>query len=313
MPFGEEIYRPNYGSDSVRQKFTGYERDNESGLDYAKARMFNSGFGRFSSPDPTLLSLRSDNPQTLNRYSYVLNNPLIYMDPLGLWEIRYRITYKTDGKDKDGKPIFATDKNGNKIVTNVQLVAYKTQKNDKGEFTDDGASLAKQLGLEGDEAKALASQVGDQDKIRFADLGNSNVTRVYETAEKGILEQMQIGNETREAGSSNCAGTASYVGGHGGSYGQYLDPGKWEKELKNGSIKIGEDKLAIGDTALYEKNGKGVHYANFLLRNDAGVPVVFSKSGAGAGPYQIKTAPSLEGVLSPGADYGKITGWYRKK
>ena len=34
-PFGEEIARTNYGADNVRQKFTGYERDIESDLDFA--------------------------------------------------------------------------------------------------------------------------------------------------------------------------------------------------------------------------------------------------------------------------------------
>jgi RHS repeat-associated protein len=84
MPFGEEIPRANYGSDSVRQKFTGYERDGETGLDYAKARMFGSVLGRFTSPDPYLPSAEVDNPQTWNRYVYVLNNPLRYIDSDGL-------------------------------------------------------------------------------------------------------------------------------------------------------------------------------------------------------------------------------------
>jgi RHS repeat-associated protein len=86
QPFGEEIQRPSYGADDVRQKFTGYERDTESGLDYAKARMFGYNHGRFTSPDPLLSSGRIENPQTWNRYAYVLNNPLLYIDPLGLYE-----------------------------------------------------------------------------------------------------------------------------------------------------------------------------------------------------------------------------------
>jgi RHS repeat-associated protein len=86
MPFGEEIARANYGSDSVRQKFTGYERDGETGLDYAQARMFGSGVGRFTSPDPLLSSGRIENPKTWNRYAYVLGNPLKYSDPLGLYD-----------------------------------------------------------------------------------------------------------------------------------------------------------------------------------------------------------------------------------
>jgi RHS repeat-associated protein len=93
MPFGEEIdpdgtYRTTaqkYGvADSVRQKFTGYQKDEETGLDFAEARMYQNLHGRFTAIDPLLASGKSGNPQTFNRYVYVLNNPLIFTDPTGL-------------------------------------------------------------------------------------------------------------------------------------------------------------------------------------------------------------------------------------
>ena len=91
MPFGEEINGVggrttglNYGSDSVRQKFTGYERDIESDLDFAQARYYNSSHGRFTSVDPLTASATIRNPQTFNRYSYGLNSPYKFTDPLGL-------------------------------------------------------------------------------------------------------------------------------------------------------------------------------------------------------------------------------------
>jgi RHS repeat-associated protein len=65
-------------------KFTGKERDAESGLDYFGARYYGSSMGRFMSPDPTgLYYANPANPQSLNLYSYVLNNPLINIDPTG--------------------------------------------------------------------------------------------------------------------------------------------------------------------------------------------------------------------------------------
>ena len=92
MPFGEEIFfiggrtsGLGYGSDNVRKKFTGYERDSESDLDFAQARYFASSLARFSSPDPLLSSGRIENPKTWNRYAYTNNNPLIFVDPLGLY------------------------------------------------------------------------------------------------------------------------------------------------------------------------------------------------------------------------------------
>ena len=71
----------NYDS-RAPQKFTGKERDAETGLDYFGARYFSSPQGRFTSPDIVLLS-RLDNPQTWNLYAYTSNNPLRRIDPDG--------------------------------------------------------------------------------------------------------------------------------------------------------------------------------------------------------------------------------------
>jgi RHS repeat-associated protein len=83
LPFGEEIQRANYGSDSMRQKFTGYERDIETDLDFAQARMYVNRLGRFTAVDPLLESGEPIKPQTWNRYVYCLNNPLNLVDPDG--------------------------------------------------------------------------------------------------------------------------------------------------------------------------------------------------------------------------------------
>jgi RHS repeat-associated protein len=96
LPFGDEI-ASNYGGrstiagygssvSSTRQKFTGKERDAESALDFFLARYYSGAQGRFTSPDPLLNSLRPNNPQTLNRYAYVLNNPLRFIDVNGQYE-----------------------------------------------------------------------------------------------------------------------------------------------------------------------------------------------------------------------------------
>jgi RHS repeat-associated protein len=82
-PFGAEI--PICDRDSNALKFTGKERDSETGLDYFGARYYGSNMGRWSSPD--ILNLTEDrifNPtNTLNKYAYAANNPLRFGDPDG--------------------------------------------------------------------------------------------------------------------------------------------------------------------------------------------------------------------------------------
>ncbi len=63
-------------------KFTGYERDPETGLDYAFARYYSSRLGRFLSTDP--LGGGIGNLQSHNAYAYTVNNPTNLIDPIGL-------------------------------------------------------------------------------------------------------------------------------------------------------------------------------------------------------------------------------------
>jgi RHS repeat-associated protein len=60
------------------------ERDNETGLDYFNARYYSNVQGRFAPTDPILMKQdRLRDPQELNLYAYVRNNPLKYIDPDG--------------------------------------------------------------------------------------------------------------------------------------------------------------------------------------------------------------------------------------
>ncbi len=92
LPFGEELYAgtggrttaQGYTGDSTRQHFTGYEADAETGLNFAQARYQSPVQGRFTSVDPLGKSANALNPQSFNRYSYVLNNPVYATDPTGM-------------------------------------------------------------------------------------------------------------------------------------------------------------------------------------------------------------------------------------
>ena len=81
------IIGPLYDGD-VRSRYTGKERDTESGNDYFGARYYGSNMGRFMSPDwsgtPVAIPWANfNNPQSLNLYSYAGNNPLVRIDKDG--------------------------------------------------------------------------------------------------------------------------------------------------------------------------------------------------------------------------------------
>ena len=97
LPFGEEIgaalgnrdqasgvsgYTPSR-TDGPAQKFTGKERDAESGLDYFGARYFSGAGGRFTSADAPFADQFAADPGSWNLYTYTRNNPLRFIDPTG--------------------------------------------------------------------------------------------------------------------------------------------------------------------------------------------------------------------------------------
>ncbi len=65
-------------------QFQGHKADEEAGLKYMVGRYYNPAIGRFMTPDSYLGASTLEFPQTWNKYSYVLNDPLSYVDPNGL-------------------------------------------------------------------------------------------------------------------------------------------------------------------------------------------------------------------------------------
>jgi len=78
-PYGSTFKQE--GSYDPRHKFTGKELDASTGLYFYGARYYDAELGRFISAD-TIVQAPYD-PQSLNRYTYCRNNPLIYIDPSG--------------------------------------------------------------------------------------------------------------------------------------------------------------------------------------------------------------------------------------
>lgn len=104
LPYGHE--RSRTGSDLSDYKFTDQEKDRETGLYNYDARLYDPVLGRFTMADTLLPDLY--NPQALNRYAYVLNNPLIYTDPTG--HLPFSILATRDIGEEN--PVGLADRNG---------------------------------------------------------------------------------------------------------------------------------------------------------------------------------------------------------
>jgi RHS repeat-associated protein len=147
LPFGEQIA----GDTGTTHKLTGKERDSESGLDNFGARYDSSAIGRFMSPDwsasPEPVPFADlSNPQSLNLYAYVENNPINRIDSGGhagkesLSGTNYLILKHRDNPN-DMPNIHVYDKNNNEV----------------GELRFNGKGQSRWVG-----AKNLGSQIKEQ-------------------------------------------------------------------------------------------------------------------------------------------------------
>ena len=82
LPFGDG-YSVS-GADDDGYHFAGMDQDSASN-DHAQFRQYSNMAGSWMSPDPYRGSYDPTNPQSMNRYAYVMNNALAYTDPSGLY------------------------------------------------------------------------------------------------------------------------------------------------------------------------------------------------------------------------------------
>ncbi len=155
LAYGEELTDPEFTTN--RMKFTGHERDPETGLDYMLARYYSAGSGRFLQVDPGYDYDPMD-PMSFNLYGYVRGNPVMKIDPTGTnwfkiagkwqWHDGNKYTYKDDD-DKEHTlrsnvkilvvyTVTSTDRNGARIG---DITIYGKGKKDviaqrKGEYID---------------------------------------------------------------------------------------------------------------------------------------------------------------------------------
>jgi RHS repeat-associated protein len=152
FPFGEEVGAGVSGRttsqgysqpDGNRKKWATYERDEETGLDYAQARYYGSTMGRFTSVD--LGPFTPADPQNWNRYAYVQNNPLKFIDP-------------------NGEKLILTGRYADYIVGELErFTGYNLTRNRKtGVVTIDTSAKREEKGTSEELAKKLNEVVGDK-------------------------------------------------------------------------------------------------------------------------------------------------------
>jgi RHS repeat-associated protein len=239
LPFGEEIGGGSYPvvGGGMPVKFTGKERDAETGLDYMLARYYSSGQGRFTSPDewaggivdaytggqvgtPGPLPYADlGDPQTINKYVYVRNNPLRYTDPDGHIAIADDVLIVTAvavGTTVAYFSLQGPQRNLQNAFTaaTAAITSWFAKEQSRGE---DGKFKPKEGGESspGSEAEAAADKiiagegnqiVGNHIPVTATNGKGERQTRVYDTVYKDPKTGETVGVETKKGAGRKTAG-----------------------------------------------------------------------------------------------------------
>jgi RHS repeat-associated protein len=110
LPFGDGLTTTT-GTDWDAYHFASLDHDYSSDTDHAQFRQFANASGRWMSPDPYSGSYDFTNPQSMNRFAYVLGNPLVFADPMGSgidchFQVSQTAQYSPDGGETWQAPVY---------------------------------------------------------------------------------------------------------------------------------------------------------------------------------------------------------------
>ncbi|MBZ5532066.1 MAG: hypothetical protein LAO20_11595 [Acidobacteriia bacterium] len=271
-PFGTEVVVSSTGGN--KYKFTGKERDLESGLDYFRARHYGSTLGRFISSDP-LGGLLFD-PQSLNKYTYVRNNALRYTDPTGMYicadsakcdskqDIAFEKARQNDLKSKDENVVRGASAYGDKNTDNGTTV----------KFGDPGK------GNDGITKNDLGADPKDPNKIRAVE------TVTFRDGLSGAALDAAVGHEgSHVADAQDFAASITAAGGFDAS----KNLSKYQTELK---------AYVVTQSIMSSENEKR-GYGNCGMRDPCAL-------GVGVSPTQARDTINRL-LANPANGYGGIT------
>jgi RHS repeat-associated protein len=109
-------------------KFTGKERDAETGLDYFETRYMSAAQGRFTTPDDPLVDQYPSDPQSWNLYGYVRNNPLRNVDPTGR-DCIYTNTFDEKAGTVQVETGSCSQKGGTYVAGTISSITYDSNSN----------------------------------------------------------------------------------------------------------------------------------------------------------------------------------------
>lgn len=315
FPFGEEITGVGgratvlgYSSGSiVRQKFTGKERDNETELDYFGARYYASPQGRFVSPDAFEKDSYLDDPQSWNKYVYVRNNPLYFIDPSGQ---KAEVTVTTDDADKRGtiniRASFAVYAAAGQRVSNKELQRQADLLNSQIENTYTGSatkngytyqiSATVDVQVVADEKAAISAGVDN-----IVEIGNKNLEYSFAgTSKRAEGVGYNVEGEGFDRMTVSIKGGFAKGNGYAHEFGHllgfdriHLEQGNVMAEyLPAGSVLTDDDKETLFGRQVSSHQISGIAAGRLMGDSKPTVPSIFGRTHTTSKIRQALTLPA---------------------
>jgi len=236
--------------------YTGQEHDGETGLEYYNARYYSSDIRRFTQPDTYTANIY--NPQDLNAYSYVLNNPLRYTDPTG-----HNIVFANGMLTST----FLSSPQQQKKTSPAVVASYATYSNvqsSQARQTGSGSSNSSKVGstILGASASSSINAVKNfitQPQTTRGICANANFgVGAFGTCSACIIQtkKKQLGGTFSLGG----GGSTGFAFGVGGSYMQ--SSAKDLGEVEGQDIFVGGSALLVGSDYSWDRNNPKIRSFN---------------------------------------------------